>query len=129
MPTTLSRKEAAATYLKLVAPSNRMAGTLNHVMLADTIDLDAAHKAADAYATSLREFSLGLQKAPWPADVQPIVNEFVDELATTIVEIRALSRARSVEEAITIWNEASRKASSKAELIRQKLGLGEAPAG
>lgn len=127
-PTAMTKQEAAKTYVQLVAAPNRAAAALNRTMAATPMDLVAARAAAAAYADAVRKFALQLQQVSWPADVQPAIDSLVAANARDVVAMRSLSRAQSIEEFVALLNqEPGSGGGAAAELVRQKLGLPEAP--
>lgn len=127
-PTAMTKQEAAKTYARIVNPPNRALGAFKRAIDAKPMDLTSSRAAAGVYAEALRTFSLELQHAAWPADVQAAIDALVAANARDIVEMRSLSRAQSTEEFVALLNqEPDSGGGAAAELVRQKLGLPEAP--
>lgn len=130
-PPVLTKQQAGALYLRLVDASNRSTKALNTLMQQAAPDLAAGRAAAAAGAKALRVFSLGLQQARWPHDVQPLIDSLVTSVTKQASYERSMAAARSVADLQTLWDTAaavSNDSSPTADLIRQKLGLPPPPA-
>lgn len=129
-PSVMTVREAAAMYVRIVAPANRASATLNRIMQQGSPDLAAAKRAAAVDADANRAFSLALQSGKWPVAIQPAVDALVEALASDIVEVRTMAAATTQDALLTAWYNvasSSTAAAGKAELVRQKLGLPVAP--
>lgn len=128
-PTEMTRQEAAATYLRIVAPANAAGRRFPYVTTA-TRDLREANAAAAAVAKADRQFSLDLQARHWPASVQPAVDRLVVAVTTASSAARMLAATQTAGDYIVAWERgyqpANAAAGAAADLVRQQLGL---PAG
>lgn len=126
-PTEISREDAAAQYLELVAPYNEANARFKAV--ADgpwdqSAFTDAASKLADAN----QAFVEGLVTSEWPANAQGTVDELAAASAGGTSLMRQMAQVQSVEDVAALVLSAPKPSSdAPAQLLRVKLGLDEVP--
>ncbi|MBO0900860.1 hypothetical protein J1G43_12890 [Cellulomonas sp. zg-ZUI22] len=125
-PTVMSKEQAGAKYLELVAPSNALVAPFNAALEAD--DVATVRTLCAQSATAYRGFADGLIAAQWPAEVQPAVDRLVTDLAG---EISAFATAGASETDDQLWAALNARPapSGAGQEIRMLLGLGNVPAG
>lgn len=121
-PTTLSRSEAAATYLRLVKPVNTAIDAASHIppRVGQAVIL-AKHLLAANHA-----FAIGLEGSAWPADVRPVIDRLLNDVTAEQPLIRDMAKATSRDayvSAANVWGSKGSKHGADAELARVKLGL------
>lgn len=125
-PAAMSKEEAGAKYLELVAPSNALVEPFNAAAAAnDTAQVRAlSAQQAEAY----RAFADGLVAAQWPPEVQGAVDRLVTALAG---DIAAFATAGASETDDQLWAALNARPapSSAGQEIRILLGLENVPAG
>lgn len=128
-PVLLTKSEAAARYLKLVAPTKAAHDKLKLTVTGkDGVtaeNVGAFTREAGAYSGSLRTFSLGLQSTAWPADIQTAADATISEVVEVQTAWRAVAESTDVVQvSMAVVNVPS--SVPKSELLRQKLGLPQA---
>ncbi len=120
-PTPLAKKAAAARYLELVKPANKAGGRLDAAIKAR--DLKKIRGAAKEYAKASRAFSIGLQETAWPYDVQEYTERLADSNTEEQLNAQDIAQAKSVEQALDLYEQFGGGGRNAAERIRQRLGL------
>jgi hypothetical protein len=125
-PTPISKEQAGAQYLELVAPVNQLNGPWNDALAAS--DWAALRQQAQPYADALRAFADGLMAAEWPPEAQPSVDALVGELAAEITAFVQIAGTTTDAETVGAVN-AFPAPGSSAQQLRMILGLENVPTG
>jgi hypothetical protein len=124
----LSKRQAGATYLRLVKPANLASARLRrYVTHHNTITakyLADVRRIGKVNADANRQFSLDLLAQSWPTDLRPTVRQLVREVTADQAGLRAISKARTGQDILDGLAKLAKDKGS-AELLRQQLGLPE----
>jgi hypothetical protein len=125
-PTPISKEQAGAAYLALVAPVNALVTPWNDAIAAS--DWASLRAQAQPYADANRAFADGLMAAEWPPEAQGAVDGLVAELAADISAFVQVAGTTADADTIATINAFPARGSS-AQQLRMILGLENVPAG
>ncbi|MBB2921278.1 hypothetical protein [Cellulomonas cellasea] len=125
-PTAITREEAGARYLELVAPVNAGIEAWNAAAAAS--DYATMRAMAGERAASYRSFADGLIAAEWPPEAEAAVDRLVSELAGDVgvfVQVGTSTTDAETQQALAL----AAPPGSAAQELRMLLGLDNIPAG
>lgn len=122
--TPISKEQAGAQYLELVAAPNALSGQWNDAVNAS--DWATVRTLAQTYAETDRAFADALMAAEWPPEAQAAVDGLVAELAAEIVAFAQIAGTTADEATIVVLNTFPARGSS-AQQLRMGLGLDNVP--
>ncbi len=120
-PAPLSKQAAAKRYLELVEPANK-AGERLDAAVKDR-NLKKIQAAAKEYAKASRAVSIGLQETAWPYDVQEYTEQLADANTEEQLNGQDIAQAKSVRQAVDLYEQFTSSGRKAAERIRQRLAL------
>ena len=121
----MTKEEAAQQYLDLVRPANDLIDQTSQLW-EDAIDANDWQQTAALVAQSFeseRALRDGAIAASWPADLMPLIDEFVAQQDADIAWYSALVNASSEEEFWAAYDSIDVLDRSASEEIRSRLGL------
>lgn len=119
-PTPISKEQAGAAYLEMVAPANALTAQWNDAVNAS--DWATVRTLAQTYADTDRAFADALMSAQWPPEAQSAVDGLVAELAGEIAAFAQIAGTSADDETIGALNTFPARGSS-AQQLRMTLGL------
>jgi hypothetical protein len=120
----LTRSEAAARYKALADTYRRAKVPLDKALDERPIDMATIRSTAAVAAAAFRARIAGLLETTWPADVRPLIDDFVTKAARGLNTLNAAAKAKSLEDIVAAGSKESADTINAADtLIRVKLGL------
>jgi hypothetical protein len=124
MPSVLTRAEAAARYKELADAYRRARAPLDKALDQTPVDMATIRSTAAVAAKAFRARIAGLLDTAWPADVKPLIDDYVTKAAQGLNLLNAAAKAKSLEEIFAAGSQQSTNAINAADtLVRVKLGL------
>ena len=123
-PTVLTRAQAAERYRSLADAYRKARQPLDRALDREPIDMAAIRRGAATAATAYRARIAGLLDTPWPADVKPLVDDYVTKAAKGLNFLLTAAKAKSLTDILATASQDSTDAINAADtLVRVKLGL------
>jgi hypothetical protein len=123
-PSVLTKAEAAKRYQELADTYRRARGPLDKALDQTPVDMAVIRSTAGVAAKAFRARISGLLETSWPADVKPLIDDYVTKAAQGLNLLNVAAKARSIDEIAAAGSQESTDAINAADtLVRVKLGL------
>jgi hypothetical protein len=123
-PSVLTKAESAKRYQELADAYRRARGPLDKALDQTPVDIAVIRSTAAVAATAFRARISGLLETSWPADVKPLIDDYVTKAAQGLNLLNVAAKAKSIDEIVAAASQDSTDAINAADtLVRVKLGL------
>jgi hypothetical protein len=123
-PAVLTRSQAAERYRTLADAYRKARAPLDQALDGEPVDMAAVRNGGAVAPKAYRARIAGLLETPWPADVKPLVDDYVTKAAAGLNLLLVAAKAKSVSDILDSGAQNSTDAINAADtLVRVKLGL------